>query len=58
MSPLLGIAVGMDETHSTGHSSRAFTRQLDMRDMLGERIMLDRGVCSLALHPVSVLIHL
>ena len=39
----------MDQAHLTCHPSGAFTGLLDVRRMLGELIVLDRGVRSLAL---------
>jgi len=39
----------MDQACLTGHLSGAFTGLLDVRRMLGELIVLDRGVRSLAL---------
>ena len=39
----------MDQARLTGHLSGAFTDLLDMRRMLGELIVFDRGVRSLAL---------
>jgi hypothetical protein len=39
----------MDQARLTGPLSGAFTGLLDMRRMLGELIVLDRGVRSLAL---------
>jgi len=40
---------GMDQVRSTCHLSGAFVGLLDVRRMLGELIVLDRGVRSLAL---------
>jgi len=39
----------MDQARSTFHLSGAFVGLLDVRGMLGELIVLDRGVLSLAL---------
>jgi hypothetical protein len=49
---------GMDQARLTCHLSAAFTGLLDVRHMLGELIVLDRGVRSLALLWVCLLIHL
>jgi hypothetical protein len=45
---------GMDQARSTCHLSGAFVGQLALRRMLGELIVLDRGVRSLALPWVLV----
>jgi len=47
----------MDQARSTCLSG-AFTGLLDVRRMLGELIVLDRGVRSLALPRVCLLIHM
>jgi len=44
----------MDQARLTCHLSGAFTGLLDVRRMLGELIVLDRGVRSLALPWVLV----
>ena len=49
MSQSFGIPFGMDQAHLTCHLSGVFTGLLDVHRMLGELIVLDRGVRSLAL---------
>jgi hypothetical protein len=48
----------MDPARLTYHLSGAFAGILDVRRMLGELIVSDRRVRSLALHRVCLLIHL
>ena len=48
----------MDLARLTCHLSGAFSGLLDVRRMLGEIIVLDRGVRSLALLRVCLSIHL
>jgi hypothetical protein len=48
----------MDQARLMCHLSGAFTGLLDVHHMLGELIVLDRGVCSLALLRVCLSIHL
>jgi hypothetical protein len=44
ISQSFGIPFGTDQAHLTCHLSGAFTGLLDVRRMLGELIVLDRGV--------------
>jgi hypothetical protein len=45
---------GMEHARSTWHLSSAFVGLLDVRRMLGELIVLERGVYSLALLPLCL----
>jgi len=49
MSQLFGMPFGMDQARLTCHLSGAFTGLLDVCGMLGELLILDRGVRSLTL---------
>ena len=48
----------MDQARLTYRLSGAFAGPLDIRHMLGELMVLDHGVCSLALLRVCLSIHL